>query len=239
MINNNKGAILLVTIVSMMILTIIGYITLQMTASQGVADTYDQARMRVGYAAEGIVERARGYIEYIVANSTEPKSPGNTRYGDVGDYPPGSGFVNSRVRRAFDTRSDGRWYLFDGVVDSKNHHYGVNGYYDLDHIAFDNSMYPEIHVTVWCQIATETIRGITSSGGDYSPRSFSGSGPGNNKQTCKIVGVASATVNASGIGVIVSTVTYYFNTEHTVDNDEDGVEFHDTNYLFVGWRKEL
>ncbi|MBR6297649.1 MAG: hypothetical protein IKR34_00220, partial [Candidatus Gastranaerophilales bacterium] len=66
MINNNKGAILLVTVVSMMILTIIGYITLQMVTSQGVTDTYEQARIRTEYAAEGIVERAKGYIKYIV-----------------------------------------------------------------------------------------------------------------------------------------------------------------------------
>ena len=233
MINNNKGAILLVTIVSMMILTIIGYITLQMTASQGVTDTYDQARIRVGYAAEGIVERARGYIDYMRVSKSTPvpnPAPASGEFGDIGYNPNGSGILFSKVHEA----PGGRWFLFEGVTDA-DAHYGVNG---SVHDLFDSSIYPEIRTTVWCQIATETIKGIRSNGGDYSPVNYPGPNPTHFKmQTFKIVGIASATVNASGIGVIVSTVTYYFNMIHTVSSGD--VKIHETRERFLAWRKEL
>ena len=48
-IKNNKGGILVITIVSMMILTIIGYVTLKMLSKQNVIDAYDQAKMKTDY----------------------------------------------------------------------------------------------------------------------------------------------------------------------------------------------
>lgn len=221
MINNNKGAILLVTIVSMMILTIIGYITLQMTSSQGVADTYEQAKIRVEYAAEGMVERARGYIEYIVAVANVPQTPATMEFGDIGfGANSGAGTLFSRVSSA-----GGKWFLFENGVDPN---YGNAGTVD----SIDNSMYPAINTRVWCEFVNTNINeGIGDHGNEVHPHTFVAGGV-DNMQTYRIVCEATTVVNAADVGTITSTVRYYFNTEHNVNNGN-----HTTTYHFLGWRK--
>lgn len=235
MINNNKGAILLVTVVSMMILTIIGYITLQMVTSQGVTDTYEQARIRTEYAAEGIVERAKGYIKYIVEQNmlSEGEAVGGV-FGDFGYYPNASGFLFSKVREESEHNEHG-WKIFEGVVDPINHHYGFNGSFDLDHIAFEDSIYPVIHARVWCEFVKNKIKGADK-GNDLNIHMFSSTG--DKKQTYKLVGVAYTTVNAADVGVIVSTVTYYFNTERKPDDSIDGKTKYTNDRTTIIWRKE-
>ncbi|WP_372519154.1 hypothetical protein [Candidatus Ruminimicrobiellum ovillum] len=234
MINNNKGAILLITVVSMMILTIIGYITLQMVSSQGVMDTYDHTKIRVDYAAEAIVERARGYIDYLVVQKSTPMpTPVIGSYGDVGSG--GKGLLYSMV----DGSVDNRWFLLEnaeGVDSVKRGH------------VFDNSMYPNIFAgDIYCEFVTEEEDGFvlgTDVSSDQQLKSkvfiLNPTSDENPKcQTYRIVAVASATVNVAGGTVIVSTVTYYFNSRHYVDKNADGtVEKHVTKQYSMGWRKQ-
>lgn len=62
MILKIKGSILPVTVVAMLIMTIIGFICIQMFMLQNMLNTVDQARVRTFYAAEGAIEMLRGYI---------------------------------------------------------------------------------------------------------------------------------------------------------------------------------
>lgn len=230
MINNNKGAILLITVVSMMILTIIGYITLQMVSSQGVMDTYDQTKIRVDYAAEGMVERARGYIEYLVVQKSTP-TPNPSSYGDVGFS--GKGLLYSMV----DGSADNKWFLLEnaeGVDSVKRGH------------VFDNSMYPNIYAgDIYCELVTGEEDGFvfgTDVNSDQQLKSkvfILNPTENPNCQTYRIVAVASATVNVAGGTVIASTVTYYFNCRHYVDKNADGtIENHITRRYSMGWRKQ-
>lgn len=57
-----KGSILPVTIVAMLIMTIVGLICVQMFMLQNIMNTVDQARTRTFYAAEGATEMLRGYV---------------------------------------------------------------------------------------------------------------------------------------------------------------------------------
>lgn len=229
MINNNKGAILLVTVVSMMILTIIGYITLQMVTSQGVTDTYEQARIRTEYAAEGIVERAKGYIKYIVEQNmlSEEEAVGGV-FGDFGGNPPVSGFLFSKVNGSSGQHG---WNIFEGVVDPKTLHYGDNSGKVSD--VFDDSVHPVIHARASCEFVTGQIEGAGRNGKKVNTFAF----PATDKQTYKIVGVAYTTVNAADVGVIVSTVTYYFNTERKTDSINGKTKYTNDRTTLV-WRKE-
>ena len=214
MVNNNKGAILLVTIVSMMILTIIGYITLQMASSQAVTDTYDQAKIRTEYAAEGMVERARGYIEYVkVKYSTVTASS----KGDVGF---GSGSGKGYLVSMTMSSPHERWFLLENAEDGNEVKEG--------HV-FDSSMYPYIYAgDIYCEHVngseSEPLHGIA----------YHNSGT---ERTYRIVCVAYATVNSADTGMIVSTATYYFYTKHESPTDTDGLEKHDTKYFYLGWRR--
>lgn len=70
MIKNNNGAILIVTVISMFILTIIGFVSLEMFVSQNELVATDVAKVRTFYAADGVVEMLRGYIgkNYLETN---------------------------------------------------------------------------------------------------------------------------------------------------------------------------
>ena len=215
MIKNNKGAILVVTIVSMMILTIIGYITLQMVSNQNVMDTYDQTKIRVDYAAEGIVNRARGYIDYVIDAKLEQNPPTGAGlidgfvYGDVGT----NGYLYNMVE------SKGKWEMFnENTIDPDMAAYG---FVDKHH-PFDNSMYPNVYARVYCEFVNASTDGFTV----------------NNtlqEQTYRIVGIASATVKAAGGSVIVSTVACYFNTMRVdISTTIGGV-----NGTYIEYRRQL
>ena len=228
MINNNKGAILLITVVSMMILTIIGYITLQMVSSQGVMDTYDQTKIRVDYAAEGMVERARGYIDYIVVKKSTPTSTVSA-YGDVGfGANSGRGFLYSIV----DGAVDNKWFLLENAEDDNQ---------VMEGHVFDDSMYPYIYAgDIYCEFVKTPVDGFIN-GIDVHNNIFDlNLDPTANPkhQTFRIVAVASATVSAAGGSVIVSTAVYYFNVEHEVDMDANNIENHKTRNYSMGWRKQ-
>lgn len=224
MINNNKGTILVITIVSMMILTIIGYITLQMVSSQNVVDTYDQTKVRVDYAAEGIVERAKGYINFVVDKNKVPISSatvqaGYTIYGDVGDNPTGSGYLYSRVASA----TDGKWELLnDGSLDLVDYGGPVSEVIDSD-------MYPYIHASVYCEFLNPPPpeeNGVTAI--------HTGT-----EQTYKIVGTAWADVSAADGSRIETTVICYFKT---VQADLETSDAYKIDYVYnreiLGWRKQ-
>lgn len=62
MIKKDNGAILIVTVISMFILTIIGFVSLEMFISQNELVATDVAKVRTFYAADGVVEMMRGLI---------------------------------------------------------------------------------------------------------------------------------------------------------------------------------
>ncbi len=224
MIKNNKGAILLITVVSMMILTIIGYITLQMVSSQGVMDTYAQTKVRVDYAAEAIVERARGYIDYYTRKYSAPETapmsvPGGIKplWGDVGrGGNAGNGMLFSIV-------SDrGRWFMLEDTEDNE---------VTYSPPLFDDTMYPNVSARVYCEAVTGEVDG-------FSNINDTPDADGNMRKTYRIVGVASANVDTADGSLIVSTVTCYFYTKKRVIGTDDDfankVEI--TNHI-RGWRK--
>ncbi len=70
MIKNQKGSILVVTVISMFVLTVIGFICLEMFVSQNILVSTDVAKIKTFYAADGVVEMLRGYIneKFIESN---------------------------------------------------------------------------------------------------------------------------------------------------------------------------
>jgi hypothetical protein len=231
MIKNNKGTILLITIVSMMILTIIGYITLRMVSSQGVMDTYAQTKVRVDYAAEGIVERAKGYIAYVVDKNFIPSGTVVTDgiLGDKGDNP-GYGTLFSKVQAA-----GGSWDLFNAeIIDDDLSEYGgrVN-----PNDPFDD-MFPRVFASVKCEFVNildpEAIDDGITDIHNFEQEVISGDPTP--EQTYRIVGIARATVSAADGSEIVSIVKCYFNTER-VDSDSSTNANYTNVRTIIGWRK--
>ncbi|MDD5021272.1 MAG: hypothetical protein PHR82_03925 [Endomicrobiaceae bacterium] len=102
MIKNNNGAILIVTVISMFILTIIGFISLEMFVAQNALVATDVAKVRTFYAADGIVEMMRGYInvtcpDHLTINYVDAAVPAS------GDWVSGSSAVNAAVASGYDT----------------------------------------------------------------------------------------------------------------------------------------
>lgn len=233
MIRNNKGAILVVTIVSMMILTIIGYVTLQMVSNQNVMDTYNQTKIRVDYAAEGIVEKARGYIDYYtnkhyVDEDHTASIPGSDDvfWGDVGR---GSSIGNGMLYSIMyeDLHGDDKWFVFKNTQDD------ASGVLSTENTLFDNSVYPNVFADVYCEIVDISTEGFTNINNTVDPtdngiiRSY------------RLVGIASATVSAANGSVIVSTATCYFYTKKLVlddSSDANKKKIEITNHI-RGWRK--
>ncbi|MBQ3834667.1 MAG: pilus assembly PilX N-terminal domain-containing protein, partial [Elusimicrobia bacterium] len=186
---NDKGAILVVTIVSMMVLTIIGYVVMQMFSMQNVLDTYDQTKIRVDLAAEGIVERARGYLTYIVKEK-EDRNYKHDHLVSVGKFigdNHGSnhknGYLYEKLNGQSGAKKQKKWYLLkdDELKLPEN-------------VAFDGRMYPPVFASVYCQFVEDTQSGISGS-----------PGAGDGVQLYKLVGVASATVNVAG-GTLITSV---------------------------------
>lgn len=234
MIRNNKGAILVVTIVSMMILTIIGYVTLQMVSNQNVMDTYNQTKIRVDYAAEGIVEKARGYIDYytnkhyVDEDHTVP-IPGSDDafWGDVGS---GSSIGNGMLYSIMygDLHGDDKWFVFKNTQDD------ASGVLSTENTLFDNSVYPNVFADVYCEIVDISTEGFTNINNTVDPTD-------NNAiiRSYRLVGIASATVSAANGSVIVSTATCYFYTKKLVlddSSDANKKKIEITNHI-RGWRK--
>lgn len=209
-IKNNKGGILVITIVSMMILTIIGYVTLKMLSKQNVIDAYDQAKMKTDYYAEGIVERARGYIDYVVEKNMEPSPNGDDAYGDLGDKYAGhyAGYLYTAVSKS----PDNHWELFNETAASQptDSNYRVDAEYGAvnKHTPVDNS-YPRVYANVYCEFLEDY-----DDDGDVWPKKFDPAA-GSEVQTYKLVGVASTTIGVAGGTLVISTVTYYFETRRT------------------------
>lgn len=229
MIKNNKGAILVVTIVSMMILTIIGYITLQMVSNQNVMDVYDQTKIRVDYAAEGIVEKARGYIDYYThkyyVNEMTPMSIAGLEpdvfWGDVGrGSSAGDGMLFSIMHE--DIHGDDKWFVFKNTFDSD--------VLSTEDTLFDSSMYPNVFADVYCEIVDISTEGFTNINNTIDP-----SDNGIIK-SYRLVGIASATVSTAGGSVIVSTATCYFYTKKVTHVNGDKKQLEITNHI-RGWRK--
>ena len=101
MIKNNNGSILIVTVISMFILTIIGYISLEMFIAQNQLVATDVAKVRTFYAADGVVEMMRGYINIScpddAANLLDAAVPAS------GIWAAGSNAINNSVSAGYDT----------------------------------------------------------------------------------------------------------------------------------------
>lgn len=101
MIKKNSGAILIVTVISMFILTIIGFVSLEMFVAQNELVATDVAKVRTFYAADGVVEMLRGYII-----KTFPETTTNTLDSSVPVAPnPWSNVsvVNNAIVAGYDT----------------------------------------------------------------------------------------------------------------------------------------
>jgi hypothetical protein len=236
MIKNNKGAILVITIVSMMILTIIGYITLQMVSSQNVMDTYDQVKVRTDYAAEGIVERALGYIAYVVIRSTVVTPVGDI-YGDVGNNPTASGYLYSKVRScAVDPDSgEHRWNLFNDAPTAGD--LGAQDYGEIAPNAQFDDMFPNVSASVYCELVNGSENGFNLGIGENDVHIYN-SAEASPMQTFKVVGTARAMVDAADGSEIVSTAICYFNMrrETSAPNADGNREIKYKRYI-IGWRK--
>jgi hypothetical protein len=227
-LKNDKGAILVVTIVSMMVLTIIGYVVMQMFSMQNVLDTYDQTKIRVDLAAEGIVERARGYLTYIVKEKEDRNYKHdhllsvNKRVGDNYGAHHEEGYLYEKVRTA------SKWYLLrdDELKLPQN-------------VAFDGRMYPPVFASVYCEFVNSSAEGVAASAGAY-----------NGEKTYRIVGIASSTVNVAGGTLITSKATCYFRTYYGYTTTVIETEVHTGgvkevftckdirhDIKFLGWRK--
>mgnify|MGYP001182363894 CR=1 FL=1 len=103
MIKNNKGAVIIITIVSMFILTIIGFVCIEMFIAQNMLVAADVAKIRTFYAADGVAEMLRGQINKVCPDST-------TNYLDssippLGSTAPWSGatVINNAISGGYDT----------------------------------------------------------------------------------------------------------------------------------------
>lgn len=211
-IKNNKGGILVITIVSMLILTVIGYVTLKMLSKQNTMDAYDLAKIKTDYYAEGIVERARGYIDYVIEKNLTP--PNDTVYGDLGDGT--VGYLFTVVSNA----PDNKWELFNETAASQPAavQYRVDGEYGaVDRtIPVDNS-YPRVYANVYCTFVDSNTDGIEA-------KQFVQTDPTQQAQTYKLVGVASTTLGVAGGTLVISTVTYYFETRRVTSGGVSGAD---------------
>lgn len=103
MIKNNKGAVIIITIVSMFILTIIGFVCIEMFIAQNMLVAVDVAKTRTFYAADGVAEMLRGQMNKVCPDST-------TNYLDssippLGSTAPWSGatVINNAISGGYDT----------------------------------------------------------------------------------------------------------------------------------------
>lgn len=103
MIKNNKGAVIIITIVSMFILTIIGFVCIEMFIAQNMLVAADVAKIRTFYAADGVAEMLRGQMNKVCPDST-------TNYLDssippLGSTAPWSGatVINNAISGGYDT----------------------------------------------------------------------------------------------------------------------------------------
>jgi len=103
MIKNNKGAVIITTIVSMFILTIIGFVCIEMFIAQNMLVAADVAKIRTFYAADGVAEMLRGQMNKVCPDST-------TNYLDssippLGSTAPWSGatVINNAISGGYDT----------------------------------------------------------------------------------------------------------------------------------------
>lgn len=207
---NDKGTILPVTIVAMTIMMIIGVICLQMFSAQNILDTYDQAKIRTFYSAEGAIEMMRGYIDLAVNVNLDPV------YGD--NHSSGRGYVNLKT-------SAGNWTPLNNAAE----HPVLSTDY------FDGTMYPGIKVSAYCSRLTNADFSLISP--EIPAVTAASYGNYNAGANCayKIVAIASTTHKTNlATQLIVSTVTYYFATKRTVS--ETGYITR-TNH-FVCWRKD-
>ncbi len=100
MIKNKKGSILVITVISMFILTIIGFICLEMFVSQNILIATDVAKIKTFYAADGVVEMLRGYI-----NANYPETGTNTFDAAVPPSAPwdaGPNYINNLFVSGYD-----------------------------------------------------------------------------------------------------------------------------------------
>ncbi len=190
---NKKGTILPVTIVSMTIMMTIGIICLQMFSAQNILNTYDQAKLRTFYSAEGAVEMMRGYIDYAVAHNS------NATYGD--NHESGKGFLNWKTKT-------GKWE----PLKSGAEHPVLANY-------FDSTMHPKIKASAYCERLTAAE--ISSIAVEVPAVAAYNNYASGEQCAYKIVAIASTTHKTNlATQLIVSTVTYYFATKRRMDGSK-------------------
>lgn len=216
MILDNKGAILPVTIVAMLIMLIIGLVCLQIFSSQNILDTYDQIKQRTFYSAEGSVEMVRGFIDYSVNAHL---------VGGSDNHEGGAGYLFSRTKNT-------NWYPLETVGDCTAF---------ATTKVFDGTMYPNINCRAYCaRISTkDELKDLRNNKKVIFP-GVTEDNVVSDRDHCayKIVAIASSTHKTNlGTNLIVSTLTYYFCTEMVNNGTVDNPIIEHKKY-FVCWRRD-
>lgn len=79
MIINNKGSILPITVISMVIMLIMGLVSLRMFQLRNVLIAEDLLRLRLFYSAEGCVEIMRESIDILMKENTDSDDYSSSR----------------------------------------------------------------------------------------------------------------------------------------------------------------
>jgi len=211
--SNNRGSILAVTVVAMIIMMTIGLICLQMFYAQNVISTYDQIKLRTFYSAEGAIELARATIDSVV----EAHKVGAI---DINNY------------LFMMTTSD--WYMLETVngcpLFSSNK-------------CFDGTMYPDVNCRVYCKcLGSLDIACNYRNVNFYREKGIPFPFLGDKDYGYEIVAIASATYKTNlSQKVVVSTLTYYFCTVSSYTNVSGTLTpttDHNKRY-FVFWSKDV
>lgn len=236
MLNNSKGTVLVVAVVSMMIMMIIALVCLQIYTNQGIIDTYDQIKMRTFYSAEGAVEIMRAHIDkQMELNRSE--------YGD-------HIITNSRTFLATVTpctTKEGAIVSTDWEPFSKQAYYDRHVIYSDPVLEndFDGTMYPGVKAVVYLHrlVSSDFNRVNTLLAVPISIDYFTSNldheqniGTFPKKKAYEIVATATANFKTTlGINNVVSTtVRYYFKTETTLTPGT--TPLYSTTKKCVGWR---
>ena len=162
-LNSNKGSILPVTVVAMLIMVALGLVCLQMFQAENIIQVQQQTKVRTFYAAEGAIEMFRGFIAYQSDNTANLRGDGlitdatGTYFSGYRDDKTTGGYLYSKT-----TDHTNGWRPFgkvpcdvgQGGADQDamgNYYYYFKGKIDPDTGKpdgyFDNTMYPGTKIT--------------------------------------------------------------------------------------------
>lgn len=222
MINNKKGTILVVAVTAMIIMILIGLVCMQLYYNQSIIDSYDATKKRTFYSAEAGVEMMKGYILRKIEENKAAHSSGAVT-GDVSAGSEGhkKGFLVDKMPNVGST-----WSPFAAGKE-----------FPALKENFDATMHPAIVTSVYVKRLGSTD--VTSLGKFYYKgveTSFGtvGNAANSDRKAYVIISEAKAAgyKTALNTGAIVTTIKYYFYTNHA--GTGAGPFSHDP--ITIGWR---